>query len=416
MSFEFSIARRIYGQQSDASHRLAQPGVQIAVWGVAVGLMVMILSLCIIRGFKDEIQRKMTGMGGDIEVLNYESLRSVDSMPVEVDSTLLHRLSAIPNIGHVQRFCSKAGMLKTDKAFKAVLMRGVAEEYDTTFITAHLVSGYIPQFTAEGKETNLIVVSQQIASDLQLSTGSRIYAYFFAEKPKIRRFTVAGIYQTYIKDFDQSIVFTDLCTARNLNSWEHNQCSGIELYLNDFSRLQETDADVIQVVNRTHDSYGQTYAAVTIHELYPSIFQWLSLLDTNVWVILILMTALGVFTMTSGLLIIILERTGFIAVLKSQGATNGQLQRIFLHLAMMLVGKGMLYGNIIGFGLAFVQHYTGLFTLDAATYYVNAVPVEFPWMLLILLNIATFAISTLMLTIPTYLVSRIHPAEVMRFE
>lgn len=414
--FEFTIARRLFGHQSDEGHKLAQPAVQIAVWGVAVGLMVMILSICIIHGFKGEIRRKMTGFGGAIEVQNYESIQRPESMPIQVDSALLQQLAAMPNVCHVQRFCTKAGMLKTDNAFKAVLLRGVAEEYDTTFLHKHLVSGSLPKFTYNGKTANEIVVSQQIASDLRLKVGSRIFAYFFAEQPKVRRFSVVGIYQTHIKDFDQNIIFTDLHTTRQLNSWEHDQCSGVEMHLADFDKLLETDVQVISAFNRTRDKYGHTYAAVTVQELYPSIFQWLSLLDTNVWVILILMTALGVFTMIAGLLIIILERTRFIAVMKSLGATGGQLRRIFLHLAMMLVGRGMVYGNTIGIGLALIQKYTGIVSLDAATYYVNAVPVELPWLYIIALNIATFTISTLMLIIPTYLIGRIHPAEVMRFE
>ncbi len=416
MSFEFTIARRLFGDQTDEGHRLVRPAVQIAMWGVAVGLMVMILSLCIIRGFKDEIKNKVVGFGGAIEVVNYNSLHQAESQPIQVDTALIHRLAAIDNVQHVQRFCTKAGMLKTDDAFKAVLLRGLAEEYDTTFLASHLVAGHLLRFTAEGKATNEIVVSQLIASDLHLAVGSRIYAYFFAETPKIRRFTVAGIYQTYIKDFDEHIVITDLLTSRQLNGWESDQCSGVELLLADFDRTVETDLEVVSAVNRTRDQYGQTYAAETAQEKYPSIFQWLELLDTNVWVILILMTALGVFTMIAGLLIIILERTRFIAVMKSLGTTGGQLRRIFLHLAMMLVGRGMLIGNVLGIGLALLQQQTGLIRLDAATYYVNAVPIEFPWLLLILLNIATFTISTLMLIIPTYLISRVHPAEVMRFE
>ena len=414
MKFELSIARRLYGHR-DAQRRISRPATTIAMWGVAVGLAVMIVSVCVILGFKAEIRQKVVGFGGDIQVINYESLYSAESQPIVMDELLVHRLQRLPGISHVQPFCLKTGMLKTDDAFKGIALRGVGEDYDTTFLAAHLVEGRLPRFSSDTTRHE-VVLSGLIARELGLKVGEKVYAYFFSENVKARRFTVAGIYETHMREFDNSLVFTDLDAVRRLAGWDVGQCSGAELRVDDFAQLDATALRVINMVNRTQDIYGATYSAHTIRELYPGIFSWLSVLDTNVYVILALMLALSLFTMTSGLLIIILERTNFIAVMKSLGASNGQLRRIFLYFALFIVGRGLLYGNILGIGLALLQQQTGLVHLDPATYYVRAVPIQFSWPLLLAMNVATLLLTTLVLTIPTYLVARIHPARVMRFE
>lgn len=387
----------------------------IAQWGVAVGLAVMILSVCIIIGFKAQIREKVVGFGGHIEVINYQSLYSAESQPIVMDALMLHKLTRTGRIAHAQRFCTKTGMLKTDAAFKGVVLRGVAEEYDTTFLSRHLVEGRLPHFS-DSVSSGEIAISRLMATELGLKAGDRVYAYFFSESVKARRFTVVGVYESFLREFDNALVFTDLSTTQRLAGWESGQCSGAELQVTDFDRLEETTADMAQLLNRTQDAFGGTYSVHSIKELYPGIFSWLSLLDTNVYVILGLMIGLSLFTMTAGLLIIILERTNFIAVMKSLGASNRQLRRVFLCFAAMLVGRGMLWGNVLGLGVALLQQQTGLFQLDAATYYVDAVPVQIPWLLILLLNVATLCITLLVLILPSYLVSRIQPARVMRFE
>lgn len=414
MRFEFSIARRLYGYR-DAQRRISRPATAIAMWGVAVGLAVMIVSVCVILGFKGEIRQKVVGFGGDIQVINYESLYSADSQPIVMDELLVHRLQRLPGIRHVQPFCMKTGMLKTEDAFKGIALRGVGEEYDTTFLAAHLVEGRLPRFSSDTTH-NEIVLSGLMARELGLRVGEKVYAYFFSESVKARRFTILGIYETHMREFDNSLVFTDFDAVRRLAGWDVGQCSGAELLVDDFEQLDATALRVINLVNRTQDIYGATYSAHTIRELYPGIFSWLSVLDTNVYVILALMLALSLFTMTSGLLIIILERTSFIAVMKSLGASDGQLRRVFLYFAVFIVGRGLLYGNLLGIGLSLLQQQTGLVHLDPATYYVRAVPIQFSWPIIAGMNFATLVLTTLVLTIPTYLVARIHPARVMRFE
>ena len=414
MRFEISIARRLFGHQDD-QRRISRPAVTIAQWGVAVGLLVMILSICIIVGFKGQIRDKVTGFGGHIEVINYQSLYSAESQPIVMDALMMHKISRMPGIHHVQRFCTKSGMLKTNDAFKGVMLRGVAEEYDTTFLASHLKVGCLPHFS-DSVSTNEVAISQLMAKELGLKVGQRVYAYFFSESVKARRFTVVGIYESYLREFDNVLVFTDLQTVQKLAGWEIGQTSGAELQVSDFREVEVTTMHVANMLNRTQDAFGDTYSVHHIKELYPSLFSWLALLDTNVYVILGLMLGLSLFTMTAGLLIIILERTNFIAVMKSLGATNAQLRRIFISFAGLLVGRGMLWGNILGIGLALLQQQTGLFHLDPETYYVDSVPIKIPWLLILLVNVGTLCITLLVLILPSYLVSRIHPARVMRFE
>ncbi len=404
----------MFGQRAQG-HRLSRPAVHIATWGVAVGLMVMILSLCIILGFKGEIRQKVIGFGGHVEVINYQSMFHAEAQPIVVDELLLHRLLRIDGVSLAQRFATKTGMLKTENAFKGVVLRGVAEEYDTTFLAAHLIEGRLPRFSATAV-SNEIAISALMARELNLRAGEKVYAYFFSEQVKARRFLITGIYETHLREFDKTLAFTDLLTTQKLNGWENDECAGAELMLSDFNRLDECAMAVATVMNRTQDRNNNTYSTHTIKELYPSIFSWLSLLDTNVYVILILMILLSVFTMSAGLLIIILERTNFIAVMKSLGAANSQIRRIFLHFAAMLIVRGLLWGNVLGLGLALIQQHFRLVHLDPSTYYVDAVPITISWPLIVLLNVATLLITLLVLMIPSYLVSRIQPARVMRFE
>ena len=414
MRIEYSIARRLFGHRDD-QRRISRPAVTIAVWGVAVGLAVMIISVCIILGFKGEIQGKVIGFGSHIQVINYKSLYTAEPLPVAVDSSLMHRLSELPGVSHVQRFATKTGMLKTDEAFKGISLRGVAEEYDTTFLSRHLMSGRLPRFCSD-TTYNEIAISHLISSELGLEVGDRVFAYFFSESVRARRYRIVGIYETHLSEFDNTWVFTDLRAVQRLAGWESDQCTGAELSVSDFSQLEGTTAKVASIMNRTQDQYSSTYSTHNIRELYPGIFSWLSLLDTNVYVILVLMIGLSLFTMTSGLLIIILERTNFIAVMKSLGSTNGQLRVVFLYFATLLIGRGLLIGDLLGIGLVLVQQQFGLVHLDPASYYVDVVPIALSWPLILLLNVATLIISVLVLIIPTFLVSRIEPARVMRFE
>ena len=247
--------------------------------------------------------------------------------------------------------------------------------------------------------------------------GDRIYAYFVNEQGvRTRRFTISGIYETNLKQFDSQICFTDLYTTNKLNGWQPEQCSGAEVQVNDFEQLDAVALNILNKVKGKTDRYGDSYSTATIMEQNPQIFSWLDLMDLNVWIILALMVSVAGVTMISGLLIIILERTQMIGILKAMGTKNAQIRHIFLWFATFIIGKGLLWGNIIGLGLVFLQKYTGLVTLDPKTYYVSTVPIELNVLLIIALNIATLLICVFVLIAPSYLISHIHPAKTMHYE
>ena len=415
MNLPFFLAKRIYTNNADKK-RVDRPAIRIAIAGVAVGLAVMLVSVSVVFGFKHTIRNKVVGFGSHIQVANFMTLQASEQYPIQMGDSMLKVLRAIPGVKHVQRFAVKQGILKTDKDFLGVAFKGIAADYDTTFIHQNLVSGAIPHFSdTVGKQQ--MMVSQAIADQLNLKLGDKVFAYFIDNTGvKARRFTIAAIYQTNLSQFDKVTCFIDLYTAVKLNAWETDQASGAELTVNDFNLLNQTAERVVEKVNRTIDSYGETYSSQTIQEMNPQIFSWLDLLDLNVWIILGLMLAVAGVTMISGLLIIILERTAMLGILKAIGARNTTIRRTFLWFAVFTIGKGMLIGNLIGLGLIVLQHYTGLVKLNPATYYVSTVPVEFTLFVWLLLNVATLVISVFVLIAPSYLVSKINPAASMRYE
>ena len=351
--FAWYVARRLYFHSDDVK-RVSRPAIQIATAGVAIGVAIMIISVCVVLGFQREIRNKVFGFGSHIQVINYETTYKSESAPIVVDDSLLSTLSAIPGVRHVQRFCVKAGMLKTDEAFRGVVFRGVGQDYDPTFLQQHLVEGEIPAFS-DTAMSNRIVLSRELARQLQVKVGDRVYAYFFEQSVRARRFTIVGIYCTNMNDFDGSLVFTDLETVHALCRWDSEQYSGVEIAINDFNELDAVSARVESKVNHTQDAYGASYSSPTIVDLYPTIFSWLSLLGMDVLVILILMVLVSGFTMVSGLLIIILERTNFIGVMKALGANNSMLRHLFLYFAAFIVVRGLIIGNVIAFSLMFLQ-------------------------------------------------------------
>ncbi len=378
-------------------------------------MMVMIIAVCVVLGFKGEIRNKVIGFGSHIQVINYESMYALEAKPVVVNDSLCDLLSQLPHVKHVQRYSTKTGMLKTEDDFKGVVLRGVGPEFDTDFLNSHLIEGNIPTFS-DTVSSNEILISKQIADELTLDVGNKVYAYFFEETVRMRRFTVAGIYQTNLTEFDNNLIFTDLYTCNRLNKWQPDQCSGAEILLDNFENLDMASYEVINFVNRTTDKYGAMYTSPTIKELHPQIFSWLNLLDTNVWVILILMISVAGFTTVSGLLILILERTNFIGVMKALGATTTEVRHIFLNYSAFIIGRGLLWGNVAGIGLVLLQYFTGILKLDPTSYYVDVVPVQINWLYLVGINVATLFISMAVLVVPSFLIAKIRPATSIRFE
>lgn len=409
------LARKIYGSD-DKNQKVSKPAIRIATLGVAIGLAVMIITVGVVYGFKHSIRDKAIGFGSHIQVENFMSMQSGDPYPICMDDSLINVLKNINGINHVGRYTLTQGILKTDSDFLGIVFKGIGEEYDTQFLAQNIIEGEMPRFSAR-KSSNKILVSKTIADKLHLKTGDRLFAYFVCtDDVRVRRFTVSGIYETNMSHFDQVICIADLYTTNKLNGWEPNQCSGAEIEVSDFTQLDQVAQEMVEKVNRTTDHNGETISTQTIFEAYPQIFTWLDLLDINVWIILALMTCVAGFTMISGLLIIILERTQMIGILKALGARNSTVRHTFLWFATFIITRGLLLGNIIGIGLLLLQKYTGVVTLDPKTYYVSEVPVEINIPIFLAINAATLAISVMVLVAPSYLVAHIQPSKSMRYE
>ena len=412
--FSWFVAKRLFAQGGN-SGRASRLATGIATAGVAIGLAVMLVSIAIVLGFQREVQNKVLGFGAHIKVLNYKSLGQQEYSPIVIDDSLTARLSAIPGVASVARFCIKPGMLKTDANFRGIAIQGIGQDYDQSFISSHLVKGEMPQFT-DSVSLGRIVISQSTAREMQVDVGQTIYAYFFEQTVRARKFTIAGIYSTNLTDFDNHFAYTDIFTIHRLMGWDAKQYAGAEIRLQDFERLDETLLDVVNEVNHKQDAYGEYYSSMSIKMEHPQIFGWLKLLDMDIVVILILMISISVFTAVSGLLIIILERTNFIGIMKALGAPNRQVRRIFLGLASLIIIRGIVLGNVLAFALILLQKYTGLITLDPEVYYVEAVPVLVNWWWVAAIDVGTLIVSSLSMIVPSFVVSHITPARSIRFE
>ena len=415
MNFALYTARKIYNDKGDR-RKVSRPAIRIATAGVAIGLAVMIVSVSVVLGFKHTIRDKVIGFGSHIPVTNFLALQDDRPYPISMNDSVMEAIKSIDGIKHVQRYAMKQGILKTENDFMGVMFKGVAEDYDTTFIHDNLMEGAVPKFSSEAG-SNKILISKTNADKLGLKSGDRVFAYFInGNDVRARRFNVAGIYQTNLTKFDNAICFCDLYTAVKLNNWEKDQASGAEITVDNYDRLATVEKTIVKRVNRTTDRHGETYSSATVEQLNPQIFTWLDLLDLNVWIILALMVCVAGITMISGLLIIILERTNMIGVMKALGARNRTIRHTFLWFAVFIIGKGMLWGNVIGIGLTALQYFTSIVSLDPTTYYVNTVPVEFDMPLIATINIATLIVCVAALIAPSHLVSFIHPAKSMRYE
>ena len=415
MNLPLFIARRIYS--SDGQRReVSRPAIRIATLGVAIGLAVMIITVSVVLGFKHTIRDKVVGFGSHIRIENILTEQTASPTPICLSDTLIRNIKAIPGVRSIAPYAMTQGILKTDSDFLGVIFKGVGKDYNLSFLKQHLVSGKMPEFN-DAESSYQLLISQQTADKLVLKAGDRVFSYFIGnDDVRVRKFTVAGIYQTNMNQFDQLLCFTDYQVPIRLNGWEKDQCSGAELMVNDFDRLEETAHHVQRLITRDSDRYGETFTSQTIYESYPQIFTWLDLLDINVWIILALMVCVAGFTMISGLLIIILERTQMIGLLKALGARNSTIRHTFLWFAAFIISQGLLLGDLIGIGLVVLQQQTGFVKLDPASYYVDTAPMELNIPIVLALNVATLLISVFVLIAPSFLVSHIHPAKAMHFE
>ena len=403
---EWKIAKRLYFSE-EGKARTSRPAVRVALGGIVIGVMVMIVAICVVVGFKQEIQRKVAGFGSHIQVVNFDNNATYELQPVEVSDSLLQKLRGLPYVKQVSTFASKPGILKTDSAFQGIIFKGT-DYWD--YFAENLVSGSLPE------EKNEVIISTVLANQLHLAVGDAILCYFVQEDLRVRKLYVSGLYNTCMSEMDRLFVLGDIDLVRQLNHWRASQASGIEVLVDNLRHLQEAADGVYFATANRLDEAGNAFYTQTLEQLNPQIFGWLDLLDMNVVIIIVLMLCVSGFSIITGLIILILESITLIGTLKALGANNRFVRRIFIYEAILLVGKGMLWGNILGLGIVALQYFTQAIPLDAAVYYVSYVPMAFPWGWLVALNIGVLLVAWVIMLAPSAIVSQISPARVMHFD
>ena len=403
---EWKIAQRLYF--SDENHqRSSRPAVRVALGGIIIGVLVMIVAMSVVVGFKQEITQKVAGFGSHIQVVNFDNNSTYEMQPIYVSDSLLQTIRAIEHVTHVSTFASKPGIIKTDSAFQGIIFKGT--DY-WTYFEQNIVEGTLPT------EANEVLLSTDLAKQLQLHVGDNFLCYFVQDDLRVRRLYITGLYNTCMSEMDKLFVLGDIALVRQLNAWKENQVSGIEVLVDDLRQLENTTHDVYFLTANRLDENGNALYTQNLQQMNPNIFGWLDLLDMNVVIIIILMLCVSGFSIVTGLIILILDSVQLIGTLKALGADNQFVRRIFIYQAIMLIGKGMLWGNAIGLVLCALQYFTRAIPLDAASYYVSYVPMAFPWIGWVLLNIGTLFVSWLILLAPSAIITQISPAKVMHFE
>lgn len=411
MNTELFIARRLHFDEN-GGQRMSRPAMRVATAGIAVGLTVMLVAVAVVVGFKREVSNQIVGFGSHIQVAAYENGYGYETMPIVPSDSLVRTLKTLPHIKCVQRITTKPGIVKTDTDFEGIVLKGVDAGFDWTFFKTHIVAGNIPVVGGD-VAANDALISRHTANLLHLAVGDRFTAYFVGESVRARRFIVCGIYETAFADFDKLFVLTDMRHVQKLNGWNADCISQLELLVDNFDKIDEIERNVFFAVA----TQGGTPMQVrNIKKIVPRMFEWLDMLDVNAWVILALMLAVAGFNMISGLLIIILERTNTIGLLKAMGARDRSIRKIFVCQAAFLIGKGMLWGNVAGCAIVLVEQFTHAIPLDPAMYYVNYIPVSLSVEHWLLINIGTFVITLLMLIVPSHIITSIRPAQSIKFD
>lgn len=406
MSFASFIAGRITFKSKRTFSKLI---VRIAIIGIMLGLGVMILSVAIVKGFKQEVRDKIRGFSGDLQIVKYDLNNSAENSSIIANGSLIKKLKAMPLIIHVMPFATKPGIIRANDDLEGVVLKGVNKDYDWTFFKKSLESGSVISFKDSAAAKTQIMISRYTADRLRLKVGDNFLMYFVQEPLRKRKFKICGIYDTGIDEVDKNFVIGDLAVVQRLNDWRPDQIGGYELGVIDFDAINIAD-------NRVGDVLPPDLRSYTVSESYATIFEWLKLLDVNTDVILVLMLMVAIINMISALLIMILERTTMIGMLKALGATNWTIQKVFLYNATWLIGMGMLFGNLFAIGIGIFQNRTHFFKLDQSSYYMKFVPMQLNWLDIVELNIGTLIICTLVMLIPSMLITRISPVKAIRFK
>ena len=410
--FELFIANRFNREERD-NKSMSRPAVRIAIIGITLGLAVMLISIAVIVGFKSEVRNQIIGFGSHIQIMSYNNYASLQTEPITFTPQLDSLLKTTPNVSDIQHIATQPGIIHTEEAFQGILLKGIDSTYNWDFFSQNLIEGT----TICDSIKNGTVISSSIAHTMNLKIGDSYTVYFASNNGlRARKFTVAGIYKTTFADYDKLYILTDISHIQRLNQWNDNQFSTLEILVKDYSHLNQTSADLFNKIIIYSHNTDILYRVETIETLTPQIFDWLAMLDMNAIVIIILMLAVSGFCVISGLLILILERSATIGLLKSLGANNWTIRKIFLTQSAYLISRGMIWGNVIGLAIIAIQYFTHAIPLDPTSYYVDHVPVQLSLFAWLLINIGLAVASILMLVGPSYFVTRISPAEAMRKE
>ena len=405
MNIELFLSQRLNKQTSS---RFSRPIIRVAILAIALSIAVMIIATSVVKGFQKEIRDKVIGFGSHIQITHFADGNSYESQKVSKIDSLKSSLELIEEITHIQTFATKAGIIKTKNEIHGVVLKGVGSDFNTSFFDSNLIAGSVSKYN-DSLTSNKVLISNKLAKQLQLQLYDRIMMYFVQNPPRARTFEIGGIYETGLSDLDELIVIADIRHVQKLNKWEANESGGLEIRIANFDNIDALTEQVYQHL-------GFDLIAQNIKSLHPQIFDWLNLQDMNVQVIIILMIIVATINMITALLILILERTQVIGILKAIGANNWSIRKIFLYNSFYLISKGLFWGNIIGIGLALIQFYFKPIRLDEATYYISVVPIHLKPLHLILLNLGALIICWLTLIIPSHLITKITPIKAIRFE
>lgn len=414
MRFVYFIANRLYKERRQ-NETMSSPMLRISITAIALGIAVMLVSLSVLVGFKHHITEKIIEFTAHIQVLRLDVNQSFDSKPIDLSAPFINAVRTNKEIKHWQRYANKPAILRAKNNLQAVILKGIGQDYDTTFLAKYLIAGRIPNLK-QTQPSNEILISEKLAKKLHVSLGDYVPAYFMQKPIRYRNFEVVGIYRTYMEIYDDNFIIGDLRHIQRLNGWSENEVTGLEIYLHDFSKL---DVVADQLRFQTAMSFDESKSIVqvqTIRELYVQIFDWLNMQNVNVYVIMLLMILVSATNMITGLLILILERTRFIGVLKTLGASNRELKRIFIIRSSQIIAKGMLWGNIAGIILITLQHYLKIIKLDPENYYLAYVPTEISVFWWLVVNLITFAVIVLLMVLPVAYISSIKVSEIVKNE
>jgi lipoprotein-releasing system permease protein len=380
---------------------------RIAVVIIFLGFLLSITSLCILDGFKTKIRQKIFSFGAHIQLTKYDIDKSYEESPFVINAAILDSIKAIPNIEHVQGVSHKPCLLKSSTEIQGVILKGVGTDFDINRFKNNIMEGSFITFN-DSTYSKQIIISDKIAHKLTLKVGDSLLLYFVQNPPRFRKVTISGIYQTGLEELDEVFIIGDIKLNRALSAWSPKEIGGLEMYVKDFNQLDSTSNQVYQRMD-----YDMQIQLIT--DKYLQIFDWLDLLNRNVSIFLVLIMGVSCFVIISTIIVMVMERTPMIGLLKAFGTTNKKVSRIFLWNGFRIILIGMISGNIVALGLCALQYYTEIIPLDAENYFMSSVPIAFPWLAIVTVNMGALCMFILILILPVRFISRVSPVKAIKF-